>query len=301
MTDQEYLEEVLASQDLADDSLELKELQEHRKDVEKVLRDAFSESSPTIRYGGSKAKGTLDKEYYDLDLACYFRHDDIEAGDSLEDIYRNVRDALADQYQVEEKTSALRLRSKNTTTAGKDFHIDVVPGRYTDDSKTDCFLHQNQGSKERLKTNLQTHIDHIRDSGVVDAIRLLKLWKIRRGLTVKQFVFELLVIKLLAERKNDSLADQVTHVLEEIADAKEPIAVEDPANPTGNDFMPALRGGTWTQLSGAAALTLNTLKDSGWEGVFGPVKKVSENARVARVEVAAAAVPTKTRPWYPHE
>jgi hypothetical protein len=45
----------------------------------------------------------------------------------------------------------------------------------------------------------------VKDSGVVPAIRLLKLWKVRRGLQVKQFVFELLVIKVLEKKKNASL------------------------------------------------------------------------------------------------
>jgi hypothetical protein len=31
------------------------------------------------------------------------------------------------------------------------------------------------------------------------------LWKVRRGLQVKQFVFELLVIKVLEKKKNASL------------------------------------------------------------------------------------------------
>jgi hypothetical protein len=49
----EYLNSVLASQGLGDNSEELKELQSHRKEVETVLREHFKDSSPTIRYGGS--------------------------------------------------------------------------------------------------------------------------------------------------------------------------------------------------------------------------------------------------------
>ena len=297
MSDKEYLEGVLADQDLADDSAELKELQGHRKDVEKLLREEFSDSSPTIRYGGSKAKGTLIKEYYDLDLVCYFPQDDSDCGDTLKDIYGNVRDALKSKYDVQEKTSAIRLRSKEATSLGKDFHIDVVPGRFVDASKADCFLQQTQGDKDRLKTNLQTHIDYIRDSGVVDAIRLMKLWKFRRGLRVKQFVFELLIVKLLAKKKAGSLADQLKHVWKEIADAEDPTCVEDPANPTGNDLMPALRDGTWSQLSEAATNTLSGLDNSGWESIFGSVKKISQGARVSGLQAAAAAVSRPTKPF----
>ena len=106
MTDNEYLQAVLKSQDLADDSAELKALTARREDVEALLRRAFPDSSPTIRYGGSKAKGTLIKESYDLDIVCYFPHDDTTAGDTLEDIYNNVAAALEKDYAVERKRSA---------------------------------------------------------------------------------------------------------------------------------------------------------------------------------------------------
>jgi len=297
MSDREYLEGLLARQDLADDGAELTELRKHRRDVEKILVERFSECAPTIRYGGSKAKGTLIKEFYDLDLICYFPRDDSEAGETLKEIFDNVRDALNDQYDIEEKTSALRLRSKDPGTVGKDFHIDVVPGRYIDDSGSDCFLHQSRGDKDRLMTNLETHINHIKDSGVVDAIRLMKLWKVRRGLCVKQFVFELLIIRLLEAKGKASLASQLEHVWEQISDAQEPIAVEDPANPVGNDLMPALQDGIWSQLSSAATATLRTLENSGWEAIFGTVTKLSESARVARLQTAAAVVSRPTKPW----
>ncbi len=299
MTNNEYLNEVLASQDLAEDSQELKDLRKHREDVEALLNDKFAKSSPTIRYGGSKAKGTLIKEYYDLDLVCYFPHDDTSSGETLKEIYENVRDALMEKYTVQEKTSAIRLRSKESGTTEKDIYIDVVPGRYVDDEKADCFLHQTRGDKQRLKTNLQVHIDHVRDSGVTDAIRLLKLWKIRRGLSVKQFVFELLIIKLLADKKGSGLADQVKHVWTGISAAQEAITVEDPANPQGNDLMPVLRE-SWSELTGAAASSLRTLDSDGWEGIYGPVKKAAANVRVERLAAAAQAVKAPTRPWYPH-
>ena len=101
---------------------------------------------------------------------------------------------------------------------GSDIHIDVVPGRYTDDTRTDVYLHQNLANKERLKTNLQTHIDHVRDSGVADAIRLMKLWRVLNAIGLKTFVLELLVIDLLAGKANWVLTDQLTHILTKLRD-----------------------------------------------------------------------------------
>lgn len=293
MTNNEYLQAVLKSQILADDSTELKELIERRNHVEGILRAAFPKCAPTIRYGGSKAKGTLIKELYDLDLVCYFPQDDTTAGETLEDIYNNAAKALEKEYSLLRKTSALRLRDKQSV----DFHIDVVPGRFTDDSKKDCFLYQKGSDKCRLKTNLDVHISNVRDSGVLDALRLLKLWKARKALQVKQFAFELLIIKLLAKHKDKSLTDQLTHVWTQLRDLQEPVAVEDPANPSGNDLTPLLSGLVWTELQSVAKSTLTTIEQSGWEGVFGKVDTGADKSAAVRVAVASVVAPTK--PWRP--
>jgi len=298
MNTNEYLQSVLGSQDLPDDSDELKELQSHRQDVEALLRKQFADSSPTIRYGGSRAKGTLIREYYDLDIICYFPHDDTAAGETLEDIYNNVEKALSTAYYVERKTSSLRLKSRDLQSYAKDFHIDVVPGRFTDDKKTDAFIYQNAGDKKRLKTNVNVHIEHVKESGVLDAIRLLKLWKVRRGLRVKQFAFELLIIDLLAKKKNSPLSDQLEHVWTELRDRSEAPAVADPANPTGNDLTSFLKA-EWASLSATAGSTLATIQSSGWEAVFGKVEEKTSAQRVAVLRSAAAAVTAPTRPWLP--
>jgi hypothetical protein len=273
MDTNEYLKKILEGQELAEDSPELKELREHRDDVEKLLTSAFPGTTPTIRYGGSKAKGTLVRESYDLDIACYFPHDDTSAGKTLKDIYGNVRAALEKSYLVQPRTSALRLKSKEANDLGRDFHIDVVPGRFVDDSETDCFLHQEGSSKGWLKTNLDVHIEHTRNSGVVPAIRLFKLWRVRRALTVRQFVFELLIIKVLKEKKANSLSYQLETIWKFLKDTAEPITVEDPANPTGNDLSTLLESGTWAELQQAATATLELIANSGWEAVFGPVPR----------------------------
>ena len=110
MTADEYLKDVLASQALGDDSDEVKALQKHRADVEKLIRDNFKDTALTIRYAGSKAKGTMNKESYDLDIVSYVSSDDSTAGETLEDIYNNHKSALAKKYYVEPRGSALRLK-----------------------------------------------------------------------------------------------------------------------------------------------------------------------------------------------
>lgn len=293
MTDQEYLDVLLKSQDLKDDSTELNDLQTRRALVEELLRAGFPRCSPAIRYGGSKAKGTLIKENYDLDIACYFPNDDTSAGETLKDIYDNAAKILGKEYDVLRKRTALRLRDRKQV----DFHIDVVPGRFTDDKKQDSFLHQEGSDKDRLKTNLNTHIEHIRDSGFVDAIRVLKLWKTRKSVDVKQFAFELMIVKLLKGSRK-SLSEQIKFVLTELKDRTEPVAIEDPANPAGNDLSELLSS-VWSDLSSVAKSTLSTLENGGCEAVFG---KLSDDGgdKGARVQRAASVVSSPSKPWLPN-
>ncbi|MCK6533073.1 MAG: nucleotidyltransferase [Polyangiaceae bacterium] len=290
MTPNEYLSKILDEQTLAEDSDELKQLRERRQDVEDLLRADFG-SSPTIRYGGSKSKGTMIKEAYDLDVICYFPRDDDDAGGTLESIFENVKKSLAKKYIVVPKTSAIRLQGQNY----QDFHVDVVPGRFVDDNKEDAFLHRTTGEKKRLKTNLDLHIEHVKDSGVVSSIRLVKLWRIRRGLSIKHFALELLTIEVLKGKKSKSVDAQLEYLWQKLRDEVESIKIEDPANPSGNDLAELLNDAVRQELSTAASSTLAAIDRDGWEGVFGKLATTSE--KKAAVIEAARAVSAPSRPW----
>jgi len=296
-TDNDYLNSVLDSQTLDPDGLEMTALQGERQKVETLLRKRFG-SSPTIKYGGSKAKGTMIKESYDLDTITYFPHDDTSAGETLEEIYNNTEQALSDGYLVERKGSALRLKDKSQKSYGTDFHIDVVPGRYIDGDDGDVFLYRATGEKKRLKTNLEVHINHVVDGGVTDAIRLMKLWRVRNEVPIKNFALELLTIKLLAQHKGDSLSSQLTRVWEEFRDHSGSLSIEDPANPAGNDLSELLNETVRQSLNQIATSTLSTLDTHGWEAVFGTVEKQSDQDKKASLERIAAAIPRPTKPWF---
>jgi len=300
MDPNEYLTKILAGQTFRDDDPELKDLRKRRKDIEDTLRGHFSSSDPSIRWGGSMAKETMIREAYDGDMTCYFPHDEAEAGTTLEEIYDNVAEALAEDFAVERKASALRVKDPSTNESkgfAEDLHIDVVPGRFVNDDGEDVFLHRTTGDKERLKTNLQVHIDHIRDSGVRPAVRLMKLWNVRNAVGAKTFVLELLVVTLLKDRKSASISKQLEHVWTEFRDHSTDLAVEDPANPSGNDLKPQLDQ-VRHRLASIASTTLSTIENSGWEAVFGPADDDRDQGdRKAALKAAAVHVSNPTRPW----
>lgn len=292
----DYLRAVLKSQTFAQDDEEMVDLRDRREKIKTLLQDHFSDSSLSVLWAGSKAKGTMIKASYDGDVTCYFDHEsDEDSGDTLEEIYNNVVSALETSYSVERKTSAIRVRDLRDWST--DLHIDVVPGRFTDGDRSDVFLFQEGGEKSRLKTNLQKHIDHIRDSGVREAIRLGKYWRTQNGISsAKTFVLELLIVKLLEGRVGDSLEDQLLHVFTEFRDNAEGLSVKDPAN-SNNDLTPILDQ-CRAHLSSVAGSTLWQIENNGWEAVFGEVEEeASEAAKSAALSAAVVRTNSRTRPW----
>jgi len=293
----EYLNKILDYQTFDGEDQELKDLRARRQDIDKKLRSYFSKSSPSIMWAGSMAKGTMIRDSYDGDMTCYFPKGESEAGANLKEFYDNVEKALIEGYQVQRKASALRVRDPENWST--DLHIDVVPGRFTDETKSDVFLHRTTPDKERLKTNLQTHVDHIKGSGAEDAIRLMKLWKVRNGLgTVKTFVLELLVVKLLKAKKPSGLAVQLEYLWTELRDKADSLTVEDPAN--SNNDLRGLLDECRHLLSSAAGTTLRQIENNGWEAVYGEIDQGDGGERVGRgaaLKVAVASVETPTRPY----
>jgi hypothetical protein len=299
MTGNQYLQDLLVSQELKEGCDELVALDKERDEVDRLLREKYPNSNLTFTHGGSRAKGTMIRDDYDLDEVVYFESDDTAAGETLEEIYEDVASLLEESYSVRRKRSALRLRSAD---GKKDLKVDVVPGRYIDDTKTDVFLHQNEGDKERLKTNLAVHISHIRNSGVTGEIKLAKLWRTRNDIRMKTFPLELLVIEVLSGYSAGNLEDRFRRVLEAFRDDMDSLKIEDPANPSGNDLSSCLTDELRDELSATARDTLDTVDENGWEAIFGKIETEAKAApRVQVLRSAAAAAPVATRPWSSNE
>jgi len=225
MTVNEFLEKLLKSQKLTQQMLD--NLSGCRDEVELFLREKFGQE-PTIIYGGSKAKGTMIKENYDLDLVCYFPHD---CERNIEEIYKDVGDKLKEKYWVTPKTSALRIQKVGDDKTNIDYHIDVVPGRFINDKEQDTFLYVAYGGGSRKQTNLEKHREFISISGCVHIIKLGKLWKVRNHINLRTFLLELLVVKCLeGSTVKDDLQRSFKKILEYLRDNISNIKLEDPAN-----------------------------------------------------------------------
>lgn len=272
----EYLSEVLKSQELEKE--DLKSLTEHRNEVESYLREKFGDD-PVIKYAGSYAKDTMIKESYDLDIVCYFSSLDER---TLKEIHDDVEICLKEQYLVEDKASAVRILNLKENGAPVGYHIDVVPGRFIEDS-SDVFLHVTYGDKKRIQTNLKTHINHISNSNCVDVIKLVKLWNNRNNLTIRTFILELFVVKsLLGFRQKADSQKAFLKVLESFKDDFKNMELIDPAN--SNNVVSSIMTTSHKNLvAKAAENTLSIIEESenisDWKSVFKDDSQNSTNAQ----------------------
>jgi len=292
MSNEDYLRKLLESQEVKPGSPEMKEMDGARAQVEEIIRDNFGGSNPAIRYGGSRAKGTMNLDGYDLDIICYFPHEEHAVGETIAEIYDNVQLALQEDFVVEPKTCALRVKGKNKN----DLHVDVVPGRFVDDTKTTAFL--RFGPDSRLKTDPHKHIDHVRNSGRRDIIRLAKLWNNVNDVGLKTFPLELLVIESLKGDSDSGLVDLFEHVLHKFAYEIGQLHIEDPANPTGNDLSEIFNDTMRQRVSRIAAANLKVGESAGWENIFGPLEMASTDVSYVDIlKSAAAASSHRSGPW----
>lgn len=134
----------------------------------------------------------------------------------------------------------------------------------------------------------------MKGSGVVPAIRLMKLWARRRGVSVKTFALELLTIDLLAGKKKVGLPEQLTHVLTEFANRPDSLSVSDPAN-ANNDLSEMLNAAVRFSLEYVAENTLESVENDGWESVYGPVEA---KEKVAALAAMAAKTPVRPKPYH---
>lgn len=274
MSNNQLLQAILRQQSLDENLTEYKSMIKQGSEIQLLLSSSFKDDAPVIQFAGSQAKGTMVKSKYDLDITCYFTSGSNTAGGSLKELFESVKNTLSGKYLTETKNSSIKIYSQNENGY---LHVDVVPGRFVDGKEGDVFLHVEKWDEHRLKTNLQTHINHVRNSGFLYEIKLMKIWNTRNGNPFKTFILELLTIKVLQEnnKKGKTLDENIEFLLNELAEKIVTIAVEDPANPDGNDL--SLHFDSTMRINAKMRLeeTSKLLETHDWENIFAPLEKSS--------------------------
>lgn len=203
-----------------------KAVQGKRELIENRLRSEYGSDIVTIMYSGSYGKGTAVSMDYDLDLIVYFRHDTFS---SLCEMYESVYWTI--------KLAGFGPTIRQRVSIGIDlgsFHIDVVPARLIDESRSRDGNLYNFENKTSIKTNIRTHIDFVTGAKCKPMIRIVKLWKKENNLKIKSFAIELITIRALIDYNNEDLYSQFCRVMRYIQNNIDTMRLIDPANTNNN-------------------------------------------------------------------
>ena len=173
-----------------------------------------------VSYSGSTAKGTAISGITDLDLFISLGNDTPE---NLSEIYRKLAEHFEKGgYKVRRQNVSIGITQDGVS-------MDLVPARKHLGNTSDHSLYRSK-AKTWTQTNVDTHIRVVSQSGRLDEIRAVKIWRALHGLEFTSFYLEMTVINALYGKKSGQVASNFAAVLEYLRDSFERAAVTDPAN-----------------------------------------------------------------------
>ena len=197
------------------------------------------------KLSGSRAKGTAIDLSTDIDLFISLSS---TTQNSLKEIYNSLYNRM-----LEEGISARKQNvSIGITYQGK--KVDLVPAKRQGQYGNDHSLYRRKVDSW-TKTNIDTHISRVRQSGRITEITALKIWRENHNLEFPSIYLECFAIDSLYGRSLNAPADNIMYLLRDIRDNIQTRRVVDPAN-TNNILSEELTQMEKKALSDAAQQSL---------------------------------------------
>lgn len=206
-----------------------------------------------ISPSGSFAKGTANKSGTDIDLFISLSEETVE---TLKDIYDKLFNRMNEKGYSPKRQNV----SINITVNG--YRVDLVPGKRQNIFSEDHSLYRRRAATW-TKTNVATHLNHVRLAGRIGETRILKLWRDQKGLDFPSFYLELSVISALSGQYFGTVSTNVWKVFEYLRDTFSNARVADPAN-TNNIISHDLTAAERGKIKAAAE---RALKASNWNEI----------------------------------
>ncbi len=191
---------------------------------------------PTFYEAGSKKKGTMIRDLYDVDLVIIYPN---RTNMSIERISFILKDELTKiYYNVQLKNIALSILFPNKKYPNKqNFHIDLVPARELSNNSQLAWIY-TWDLRKVIKSSVQLHIEATRSFQRLDIIRLIKLWRIRNYCEYPGFILERISIEITQKFENYLEMSQkkiLIKIFMYIRDELEDLHfLKDPADPSQN-------------------------------------------------------------------
>lgn len=173
-----------------------------------------------VSYSGSRAKGTAITLSSDIDLFISLKSD---TTNTLKEIYTSLYDNV-----VFHKITA---RKQNVSIGVKygGHSIDLVPGKKHLGNTNDHSLYRSKVDAW-TKTNINNHINLVKNSGRLSEIIALKIWSKLHKLDFPSIYLELTVIEALYNKNKNQPANNFITILEYLSDSFVNKTIVDPSN-----------------------------------------------------------------------
>jgi hypothetical protein len=221
--------------------------------LDPILRQWGQQFLVDVKPSGSFAKGTAVHGGTDIDLFASLTS---TLTTSLKDIYDSLFNALSGaRYLARRQNVSIGIKVGN-------WSVDVTPARRQGQSSNYHSLYSNK-TGSWLQTNINEHCRLVSQSGRLDEIRLIKIWRNRFGLDWPSFYLELFVLNALSGARQGNLQANLLTALQATADTIATRRFIDPSN-TNNVVSDTLNANGKAALVQAALNALN----SAWNVVF---------------------------------
>lgn len=205
-------------------------------------------------YSGSYAKGTAIRGRTDVDIFISLKSD---TPNTLKEIFDRLHSWISQNGYT-----YARKQNVSVHVVHNGAEVDLVPAVHLGGNTEDHWLYVNKSNRERTKTNIDVHIDLVRNSGRINEIILTKIWRKNHNLDFPSFCLELAVIEAL-KYKRGGLADNFLAVLDYLSNGFASARFVDPAN-TNNIISDDL---TNAEKRGIASQAGQSIRQQSWSSV----------------------------------
>lgn len=186
---------------------------------------------------GSRGKGTAISIASDVDYVISLTNSCNRDSGGLNTIYQSLYDTLKLSCQeIRKQNVSVRIHLNQGFLQNNQLEIDVTPARkHTGNTNDHSIWISKRGTWQQ--TNIQRHINDIRNSGRINEIKLLKIWRELNQLDFPSIYIEYLVINHILKYKPkglDYLANNFRYMIHELAESQNNllyyIQIVDPGN-----------------------------------------------------------------------
>ena len=227
-----YLRSIIIKHSVSSDFAKLLSISSAQTAVSKIITDWAGGQLYEIKPSGSVAKGTAISSSADLDLFISLKSDTVETWQELHDKLQAHLKSLG--YQT-------RLQNVSIAIVHSGIKVDLVLGKKfsSPSGSVGGFLGSHdhtirtRKNSSWTKTNIEAQIKAVRDSGKIDEIKLIKIWRNINGLDFPSIYLELSVLNALKNQAlfgTPLLSQRFMTVINYLANDFGTAIIEDPGN-----------------------------------------------------------------------